>query len=218
MLAKCQPCTTALTAEVSLSDAWPAQRPHVPPQRQRWFSAVNADFLSLFVGPGAVVVEIGAWMGESALWFADTVGATGHVYTIDHFKGSREHRADPKLAEKLSTLWETFVVNCWDSRERITPVRFDSRAGLLTLYQHGVRPAVIYVDGAHDYETVMRDVLLSAFLWPAAQITGDDFDWPDVHRAALDAGRVLGRAVQEHERCFALRRVEEKHPKQPCVG
>lgn len=207
----------AQMAEASLSEAWPTERPNVSPRRQEWFGAIHADFLSLFVGPGAIVIEIGAWMGESALWLANRVGPAGHVYTIDHFKGSREHHDDPALAEKLPTLWETFVVNCWDKRERITPVRLDSRDGLLTLHQSGVQPAVIYVDGAHDYATVIRDVLLSAFLWPAVQITGDDFDWPDVRRAAFDAGKVLGRTVQEHERCFALRRIEEKHPEEPRI-
>ena len=186
-----------------ISSEWPAQRPDVPPCREGWFDAANADFLSHFVRPGAVVVEIGAWLGKSTLWLADAVGPAGHVYTIDHFKGSKEHRGDTRLP----TLWETFVVNCWDKRERITPVRLDSRVGLLSLHQRSVQPNVIYVDGAHDYETAVRDIVLAAFLWPAAQITGDDFDRSDVRRAAFDACRVLQREVREHEneRCFALR-------------
>lgn len=172
----------------------------MPASPEGWFDAVNMDFLSRFVGPGTTVVEIGAWLGKSTLWFADVLGPAGHIYTVDHFKGSQEHRGDPRLL----TLWETFVVNCWNSRERITPVRLDSRVGLLALHQHGVQPALVYVDGAHDYETTVRDMLLSAFLWPAARITGDDFDREDVRRAAFDAGRVLCRTVEEHERCFAL--------------
>ena len=163
-------------------------------------------FLSCFVAPGDTVVEIGAWVGESTLWLAAQTGPTGHVYTIDHFQGSWEHRTDPHQAAKLPTLWETFVVNCWESRERITPVKADSRAGLLELYHRGVRPTLVYVDGAHDYDTVVRDLLLSSFLWPSAQIVGDDFEHPDVQRAAFDASRVLQHELNGNKRCFALGR------------
>lgn len=180
---------------------WPAQRPDVPLQHEGWFDDRNRAFLSCFVGPEDVVVEIGAWMGESTLWLASKAK---HVYTVDHFQGSWEHRTDPKLAEKLPGLWDTFVANCWDSRERITPVRADSRIGLLVLYSLTIQPTLVYVDGAHDYDTAVRDLLLSAFLWPSAQIVGDDFEHPDVRRAAFDAGRVLRRELSGNKRCFAL--------------
>lgn len=175
------------------------------PCPEGWFDAFNMEFLAHFVGPGSVVVEIGAWLGKSTLWLASAVGPAGHVYTIDHFKGSQEHHADPRL----STLWETFVVNCWDSRERISPVRLDSRAGLLDLHQREVWPTLVYVDGAHDYETVVRDVLLAAFLWPDVQITGDDFDWPTVRAAVADAAKILHCKIVDNKRCFALSSVEK---------
>ena len=128
---------------------------------------------------------------------------------IDHFQGSWEHRTDPALAAKLSTLWETFVVNCWDSRECITPVVADSRVGLLTLYHRGIRPVLVYVDGAHDYGTAVRDLLLAAFLWPSAQIVGDDFEHPDVRRAAFTR---VGFSVTScrNKRCFALGRLARR--------
>jgi hypothetical protein len=200
-----------------IDTAWPDRLPDVAPSREGWFDQRNRAFLSCFVGPGDVVVEIGAWTGNSTLWLAEKVGEAGHVYTIDHFKGSWEHQADPGLAAKLPTLWETFVVNCWDSRDRITPVRADSRVGLLALYNRAVRPALVYVDGAHDYDTAVRDLLLSAFLWPSAQLVGDDFEHPDVQRAAFDAAKVLQRELHGNKRCFALGGVEEKHPEQPRV-
>lgn len=180
---------------------WPEQCPDVPACSDGWFDERNQKFLSCFVDADDTVIEIGAWMGASTRWFARKAK---HVYTIDHFEGSWEHKTDPVTAAKLATLWETFVVNCWDSRERITPVRADSRVGLLTLYNSGVRPTVVYVDGAHDYDTAVRDVLLSAFLWPSAQIVGDDFETADVRRAAFDAAKVLRREVHGNKRCFAL--------------
>jgi len=36
---------------------------------------------------------------------------------------SLEHQRDPKLMELLPVLYETFLVNCWNERSRITPVR-----------------------------------------------------------------------------------------------
>lgn len=195
-----------------IDSVWPEIRPDVPLQREGWFDERNRAFLSCFVGPGDVVVEIGAWMGESTLWLAEQVGAVGRIYTIDHFQGSWEHRTDPAMAAKLSTLWETFVVNCWDKRETITPVKADSRTGLLALHSRGVLPMLVYVDGAHDYDTVVRDLLLSAFLWPTAQIVGDDLEQQDVWRAAFDASKVLQRELHGNKRCFALGRTVRPVP------
>ncbi len=185
---------------------WPDERPAVAPRAEGWFDDRNRNFLSCFVGSGDIVIEIGAWMGLSTLWLADRVGPTGHVYTIDHFEGSWEHKTDPATAAKLPLLWETFVVNCWDSRALITPVRADSREGLLALHNRGVLPTAVYVDGAHDYGTAVRDVLLSAFLWPRAQIVGDDLENANVCRAAFDAAKVLQQEVVGNKRCFALAR------------
>lgn len=197
-----------------IDSIWPTLRPDVPLRQENWFGDRNRAFLSCFVGPGDTVVEIGAWVGDSTLWLADRVGETGHVYTVDHFEGSWEHKVDPTMTAKLANLWMTFVANCWDKRERITPVVADSRAGLLSLHQRGIRtPTLVYVDGAHDYETAVRDLLLSAFLWPRVQIVGDDFERADVRRAAFDASRVLQRELHGNKRCFALglEGVEEEH-------
>lgn len=183
---------------------WPIECSTAPPRAEGWFDGRNRDFLSCYVGPGDVVVEIGAWMGLSTLWLADRVGPTGHVWTIDHFQGSREHKIEPRYAEQLPTLWDTFVANCWNARDRITPVRADSRAGLLHLHERSLVPTVVYVDGAHDYDTVVRDLLLSAFIWPQARIVGDDFEMADVMRAAFDTSKILRRRLLGNKRCFTF--------------
>ena len=183
---------------------WPKEKPSVLPRLHGWFSDSNKDFLSCFVGEGDIVIEIGAWLGKSTLWLAEKVGPKGRVISIDHFEGSFEHKTDPDAAAILPILWETYVVNCWEMRERIFPVRADSKDALPYLHSSGVEPTVIYVDGSHSYDDVVRDLCLCLCLWPKARIIGDDFEMESVMKAAFHVASAFRRDIAGNKRCFTF--------------
>ena len=60
----------------------------------------------------AVIVEVGAWMGRSTCALAlGCVGTKKRVFTIDTFKGSREHKqVPPDLREQLESNLERLGV------------------------------------------------------------------------------------------------------------
>jgi Methyltransferase domain len=185
---------------------WPTRCPDVPPSEDGWFDEKNQDFLSLYVTEGDTVIEIGSWMGLSTRWLARKVGEQGHVFAIDNFKGSREHQHDPKTATKLPRLWESFISSCWHMKDRITPVRGDSHESLLYLHGSKIRlPDLVYVDGSHDYDDVVKDLILSMFIWPTAKIVGDDFELSDVERAAVAVANLTGKRLLGNKRCYTFR-------------
>ncbi len=187
-----------------LITGWPREKPSVLPRMEGWFGQSNKDFLSCFVGEGDTVIEVGAFLGLSTLWLAEKVGKSGRVVTIDTFEGNWEHKVDPALATVLPLLWETFVVNCWDMRERIIPVRADAKDALPYLHTAGFEPNVIYIDGSHLYDDVVRDLALTISLWPKARIVGDDFEMETVMKAAFHVASAFRRDVVGNKRCFTF--------------
>lgn len=183
---------------------WPPLPPNVPPRLHGWFSDRHRRWLSRYLGPETqTIVELGSWLGKSTCWFHD---AAPHavVLAVDHWGGSSEHRRHPEWRAWLPTLYETFLVNCWDRRERIVPIRLSTLDGLQLIADCGVRPDLVYVDAAHDEESVFLDTVTAGKLFPATRLTGDDWRHGDVQRGVLRAGERLNRSVIHQDGCWSL--------------
>jgi hypothetical protein len=85
--------------------------------------------------------------------------------------------------EMLSTLYETFLVNCWDYRAQIIPVRASTIEALELLHTLGMEPDLIYVDAGHDYTHVYQDVETARQLFPRATLVGDHWAAEGVQQA-----------------------------------
>ena len=154
---------------------WPDERPNVPPSEDGWFSG-RPEVFEQFTGPQVkVYLELGSWMGKSARWFArQCPNAT--IICVDHWQGSPEHHRKPKWKRHLPTLYETFLTNMWDLRDRVIPVRAETLRGMTVVAESGVEPDLVYIDAGHDAESVYHDLRTALELFPNAQILGDD--WP----------------------------------------
>lgn len=122
-----------------------------------------------------VLLEIGAWLGQSTRILLEAANPQATVISIDHWKGSAEHYSTHY--EFLPVLYETFLVNCWQYRERLIPVRENSLDGLRIVAESGVKPDLILVDGSHEYEDVLKDIQTAHQWFPEAVICGDDYNW-----------------------------------------
>lgn len=107
--------------------------------------------------------------------------------------------ARSKLTELLPVLYETFLVNCWNERSRITPVRFGTLEGLERVARAGLQPDVIYVDADHSFEGVIADLQAIDRLFPRVTIVGDDWNWEGVRRAAMKFSSATGRTLEALE-------------------
>lgn len=174
-------------ADLFVKYGFPKEMPQVPPVDHGWLSPDVKEMLSCALRPGRteVIVELGAWLGKSTRFIATRCpGAV--VVSVDHWKGSREHQQMPDCVGLLPVLYETFIRNCWEHRDRVLALKERTNDGLILLAEHKVRPDVIYVDASHEYGDVYNDILLCLSLFPDAVLCGDDWKWPGVQQAVTE--------------------------------
>lgn len=117
------------------------------------------------VGP-KVIVEVGSFVGESAIYMANYIKAKKWDCAIvcvdtwyagfDHWKGAREkikpHFGRPDFYYKFLS---NVITN--DCQSIIVPMASDSINAARILTWLGIRPQLIYVDGSHEQGDVYRD-------------------------------------------------------------
>lgn len=155
---------------------WPQDKPDLESINHGWFyNPQKIQALKSIIKPDyQVLLEIGAWLGQSTRVLLDA-NPDAHVISIDHWKGSQEHSGFRYTF--LPVLFETFLVNCWDFRDRLVPVRETSLNGLEIVAECNVQPDLILVDASHEYQDVLKDIETSHRLFPNAIICGDDYNW-----------------------------------------
>ena len=165
--------------------SWPESKPTVQPDWESQFCNAKPMRELLYNRPDIkLIVELGSWLGGSSrfiLYWAPQ--AT--LIAIDHWQGSPEHHARDYWANKLPTLYETFLVNCWRLKDCLIPMRTTTLEGLQEIYDAGLKPDLFYVDASHDYDSVMAELEKIKALFPKAYITGDDWNWIPVRRAVI---------------------------------
>jgi predicted O-methyltransferase YrrM len=173
---------------------WPSERPTVLQNLTGgWFHSSNQRKLKDWIegnNPN-VIVELGSWMGLSTRFLCENSNAT--VIAVDHFEGSREHQRMPEL----KTLYETFVTNCWEWRDKIIILRMDTvKALTLLAYRFSIEPDLVYVDASHEEGNVYRDVSSILELFPTTHIIGDDFCWDGVRAAVKRVAKDYTKALE----------------------
>jgi len=128
-----------------------------------------------------IVVEIGSEFGGSTRRFL-AHSPEVWVVSIDPWPANYPAPWDslkPHLAEdgSMEALFRSF---CWEYRDRLIPRRGVSPRGLVELYETGLRPDLIYVDGLHTYDGVYEDLTVCQALFPDSRIGGDDWDFEGI--------------------------------------
>jgi hypothetical protein len=178
---------------------WPAVKPELPPDNEGWFCGENMNTLGRLLSPTTkIVVELGSWLGMSSKFIA-VHAPNATIICIDHWLGSEEHQRVPQWKAKLPTLFNTFLMNLWEYRDRLIPMRTTILDGLRKLGQLGVAPDLIYVDGSHDEESVYLDVK-AALHFPSAWLVGDDATWAAVQAGVKKAIRELNERAPDVSR------------------
>lgn len=169
---------------------WPERKPILEPDCDGWFCGENQTVLKRLLSPATrIVVELGSWQGMSSRFIAEAA-PNAVVVCVDHWLGSTEHHLVPEWRSRLPTLFDTFLSNLWEFRTRVIPMRTTSLNALRELAELRVRPDLIYIDAAHDEESVYRDAC-AALQFPAAWLVGDDATWETVEAGYRRAVREL---------------------------
>ena len=139
---------------------------------------------------GGVHVEVGSWMGLSAILCANALLSKlefdSRIYCVDTWQGSEEHQSVPEVRE--DRLFHEFLTNVRASGvERfVRPLRGDSPRIAETFADASIDS--VFIDGDHSYEGCLAD--LEAWVpkvRPGGRIAGHDAT-PDggVRRAVLE--------------------------------
>lgn len=178
---------------------YPQSPPNIPVNLGKawWTSQTHESVLQRLVGPSTKnIIEIGSFVGRSTLaWLRMAPNAT--IWCIDPWEG--DVRCDDTMRYKdhhpEADVFEQFVQNTWDVRERVRMLRMCSKNGLNCLWEsvsftdYRIDPDLIYVDGDHTKQAVLDDIRASKDLFDTSIICGDDFHWTSVNEALQELRR-----------------------------
>ena len=178
---------------------WPTEMPTaIPRLNHGWLhESVQQLLRDELQSKPRLILELGSWLGLSTRFLLKHA-PQARIISVDHWRGSPEHHANPDLARWLPVLYETFLVNCWGYRQQLLPLRMDTQAGIDRVASAGLAPDLIYLDADHSYEAVQRDLRSLLACFPKAIIVGDDWDWEGVQRAAAEIAQQSGRRLETH--------------------
>lgn len=179
-----------LAAQVArLPLPWTKPIATLPPHCWGWCAEPNRRRLAELAATANVFVEVGSWLGESSILIAERLPPGGVLYCVDTWVGSAEHYTDPCWAAELPMLFEQFQSNVVHAGvgDKVRCVRLPSTEAA----RFDVHADVVYLDGAHDFDSVAADI--DAWWEKTKVLCGDDYDpvgWPEVVRV-LDEFRLL---------------------------
>ena len=128
---------------------WPINKPAgILQNNHGWFHNEKKIIAlqSLIDEKMTVILEIGAWLGQSTRLLLNT-NKTATILSIDHWIGSNEHST--LQYPFLPVLYETFLVNCWEYKNRLIPIRENSIDGLNIVSEYGIEPNLIMIDARY---------------------------------------------------------------------
>ncbi len=171
------------------------------------------------IRPG-LVIEVGVWKGASTIFMAEqlrTAGIEAAVLAVDTFLGSITHLTRPESRAALAPrhgwpqLYYQFIANVVRRKlnDYVVPLAQTADTAFQLLQQLGLRPQLVHIDAAHDYESVARDLdNYYSLLAPGGALVGDDFttNWPEVVWAATEFARRHRLGLQQHSGKFLLQK------------
>jgi hypothetical protein len=176
--------------ELAAKYPWPNSRPEVQPNNQAFFrDDTKLLFIDLLKKSMSVIVELGSFVGTGSTRFLIENSDATLICVDPWIPSAPEDKYQTPLL-----LYETFCYNVWPDRDRIIPLRMDSSDGLREIAGTGIVPDLIYIDGNHEYEYVIRDLNLITQLFKNLIVVGDDFceDFPGVGKAVVEFTRKQG--------------------------
>jgi len=158
-----------------------------------WMSEQELFWLAKQAKERKCIVEVGSFHGRSTRAMADNT--FGQIFAVDTWAGAPEQRR--LFAQETRNAYTAFEYNLLDhiSSLHVQAIRKDSQAAAAG-WNGNLRPDMIFIDAAHDYESVKADIQAwSKILAPGGLLCGHDYG----PTADTPAGDVWGvtQAVEE---------------------
>lgn len=148
-----------------------------------WFSHHKEGWSRIFQAVGwdnsqeKIAIEIGSFEGRSTLWTLENLlkHDASRIYCLDTWEGGVEHEK-----ENFSDVWDRFNHNIseLDQREKVIIKRGMSKHSLISLLGEGISADFLYVDGSHQAQDVLSDLVLGfELLKSGGVVICDDYVW-----------------------------------------
>lgn len=188
---------------------------------QGWNSNHPALKAAIEVMRPSVIIEVGTWKGMSAIHMAEQckrLGLASAVICVDTWLGSPEHMIDPKNNRWIAslkfengypTIYRTFLANVIAKKcdDVIVPLPATSDNAAIILKRARVKAKIVYIDAAHQYDPVLRD--LNNY-WDIVEqgglMLGDDYGagWTGVTKAVDEFVAARGLEIVSGKGKFAI--------------
>lgn len=163
---------------------WPDVRNSRGELIQGWF-----DFFVLYCEmaerfDNATFIEIGTWKGRSTVYMASKIRELRKnikLYAVDIFGKF----VSEGIEQDSSDIYEEFLNNIEPYKDIIIPIKGNSR--IIHNQFNDESFDFIFIDGGHDYETVIEDIKgWYPKLKKDGVFGGHDIDWPGVSKAVKE--------------------------------
>ena len=150
-------------------------------------------------------VEVGCFMGSSAEVLLSSI--SGHLWTIDTFASSSGGSEVERIPQKAQINEVLFRLNKYKDRRTI----IIGQSELQRFAPNSVD--LVFLDGAHDYESVKRDIVQwLPVLKPGGIMCGHDYDCPSED---ISPHELVSLSLQDDYEGFhygVIRAVDEAFP------
>lgn len=144
-------------------------------QIQGWTSEPELRWLAEQASTRNQIVEVGSWLGRSTRAMSDNT--TGTICAVDTWNGSGAEHAEILAGKDGDWLFEKFYDNVLADTANVIPYRRPSPEYASAFKEGGQTFDMIFIDAAHDYESVKADIQAwTPLLAPGGLLCGHDFD------------------------------------------
>lgn len=138
--------------------------------------------------PGAVFVEVGAWLGKSTSFMAVEIANSGKpitFYVVDTWLGTGDDEKHQRYIREHGSVKPIFDANMAPVRDYYRALHMPSIEAAETFADASVD--FIWIDADHRYDAVKADLAAwTPKLKPGGIIGGHDFDWGGVNNAVRE--------------------------------
>lgn len=179
---------------VELNDVLPDPYPEVyekvdllPFDPHHWYAHHHIFKVIIPENDVKIAIEVGSWLGASTRDIAKLIPEDGIVFAVDTWQGSEEHQPGQICYHMpIDQLFRQFLSNVVHEnlQNKIIPVRLPSVEAAKQLEALNIKADFIYLDAAHDYENIKKDLhAWYPYLREGGVFCGDDFFHPPIAQA-----------------------------------
>lgn len=155
---------------------------------ESWFDPkYNNMFKHILSNDMLSVIEIGNWCGVSTKAIKENA-PNAKIFVINEWNrdlaayqqkyNAKLEKDRRRISEKLSILWENFIINCWNIKDSVYVLRTTPKIGLETLAEQDVFADAIYINSIIDSNDLTNILNYCKINWPEAVLFGDGYNDP----------------------------------------